>query len=223
MDRPTPFELVFADLAPDRFPALRDALAAAEANPADRDAFLLTLPAMQLLRELRPDDSEAGAGVDELAALLHHAYLHWDGGCRTTPLSADEVAGLLAGPGAGASTAGEAVYLQLPERRVWASLIPGGPWEPLDGCFVHDVPGGGLRVLGVFGLHPSRDGFTVAEAVGRPGTFRGRADGTAAFAPTLEGGAAAGLHAVVDAEELVELAARVLARQEIGAAPPEEG
>ena len=83
MDRPTPFDLVFSGLAAERFPALREALAKAGADPRDRDAFLVTFPAMSLLRDLRPDDSDAGAGVNELAALVHHAYLAWADGLRT--------------------------------------------------------------------------------------------------------------------------------------------
>ena len=75
MDRPTPFDLVFSGLAPDHFPPIRDALVAANADLADRDAFLLTHPAMTLLREFRPDDTEAGNGLDELTALVHHAYV----------------------------------------------------------------------------------------------------------------------------------------------------
>jgi hypothetical protein len=210
MGRPTPYELVFSDLATDRFPEIRKALDAAAADPHDRDAFLVTLPAMTLLRKLRPDEEGAGEGVRELAALAHHAYLYWAGGLQTwahTPVSAR--ACLAAGP-AGAGGPPEAGYIQLPERLVWASLGPDGPWEPLDGCFVHAGPDGALRVLGIFGLPPSRMGFTVAEAVGTPGRLTERADGSPLFAPALEGGELAGLHALVDPGELVELAGRML-------------
>jgi hypothetical protein len=211
MDRPTPFDLVFTGLAPEWFPPIRDALAAAEADPRDRDAFLLTLPAMQLLRQLRPDDADAGAGVDELTALVHHAYLAWADGTRTWTVAEATARALLAGPMPASLTLDGAGYLQLPARLVWASLVPAGPWEPLDGCFVHTDPGGELRVLGVFGLHPSRNGFTVAEAIGTPGNLPARRDGSPLFAPALDGAAAAGLHAVVDPGELVELAGRALA------------
>ncbi len=211
MDRPTPFDLVFSELATDRFPAVREALTAAAADPSDRDAFLLTLPAMQLLRELRPDDSEAGAGVDELTALLHHAFLAWTDGLRTWAVAEQPFRRLLETPEANTVTPPTAGYIQLPERVVWASLTAPGPWEPLDGCFVHRAPGGAMRVLGVFGVHESRNGFTVAEAVGVPGTLTVRQEGAPLFAPTLDGGAVAGLHAIVEPGELVELAGRVLA------------
>jgi len=221
MDRPTPFDLVFSGLAPDRFPALRDALDATGADPRDRDAFLLTFPAMSLLRDLRPDDADAGAGVDELAALVHHAYLAWAAGRRTWALPEAATRQLLARRDASAATPPAAGYIQLPERLVWASLCTPGPWEPLDGCFAHTAADGTIRVLGVFGLHASRNGFTVAEAAGVPGSKAARRDGSPLFAPSLEGGALAGLHAVVEPEELVELAARVLADPALVAASVE--
>jgi hypothetical protein len=95
--------------------------------------------------------------------------------------------------------------VQFPERRIWAEVIEGGPPEPLDGCFVHATPSGELRVLGVFGLHPERMGFTVVETSGpRPPALR-RAGGGAPYDPVLPGGAAAGLHSLDGAEELLEL------------------
>jgi len=211
MDRPTPFDLVFSGLAPDRFPAIREALTATGADPRDRDAFLLTQPAMALLRELRPDDAEAGTGLEELTALVHHAYLTWAAGLCTWTIPAADVRRLLTSataPGAALAGAG---YIQFPEHLIWASLSAPGPWEPLDGCFVHAEADDRLRVLGVFGMHESRDGFTVAEAHGWPGARTTRRDGTPLFAPSLEGGESASLHAVIEPDELVEVAARVLA------------
>lgn len=222
MDRPTPFDLVFSGLAPDRFPALREALTAAGADPRDRDAFLLTRPAMALLRELRPDDAEAGSGLEELTALVHHAYLTWAAGLCTWTVPAAELRRLLTGataPGAAPAGAG---YIQFPERLIWASLSAPGPWEPLDGCFVHPAADDRLQVLGVFGMHASRDGFTVAEARGRPGTLTTRRDGTPLFAPSLEGGELANLHALVEPDELIELAARVLAHPGLASARLED-
>jgi hypothetical protein len=209
MGRPTPFDLVFADDAADRFPEIRDALAASGADPRDRDAFLLTLPAMTLLRGLRPDEEDAGEGVLELTALLHHAYLYWADGLHGREIPVAEARTLLSAGRWSGSVPPEAAYVQLPERLVWASLSAGGAWEPLDGCFAHSSPDGTLRVLGIFGVHPSRMGFTVAEAVGVPGRLSGRADGSPLFSPALEGGALAGLHALVDPGELVELAGRM--------------
>lgn len=211
MDRPTPFDLVFSGLAAERFPALREALAKAGADPRDRDALLVTFPAMSLLRDLRPDDRDAGAGVDELAALVHHGYLAWADGLTTWVVPAAVARRAVTARQVPTAVPAHAGYIQLPERLVWASLAADAPWEPLDGCFVHTTVDGTLRVLGVFGLHASRNGFTVAESVGAPGSLATRRDGTPLFAPSLEGGARAGLSAIVEAGELVELAGRLLA------------
>ena len=210
MSRSTPFDLVFAELAGEHFPAIREALAAAGHDPRDRDAFLLSLPAMTLLRKLRPDDSEAGEGVEELAALAHHAYLAWDAGVVTWRADLDWVRIALGAGAAHADAAPSAGYLQVPERLVWAALAPDTAAEPLDGVFVHSMSHGGLRVLGIFGMHPGRKGFSVAEAVGTPGAALVRADGSALFLPVLPGGAAAGIYSLVGPEELVELAGRLL-------------
>jgi len=212
MHRPTPFELVFSGLAPEHFPPIRDALTAANADPANRDSFLLTLPAMTLLRELRPDDGSADGGLDELTALVHHVYLFWASGRTVWSLAAPALRRLLSDGAAGtdAGAPPRPGYIQFPERLIWASLASPGPWEPLDGCFVHTGHDGKLRVLGIFGVHAARDGFTVAEASGTPSGRGVRHDGTPLFAPSLDGGAFAGLHSVVEPDELVDLAARVL-------------
>lgn len=183
MDRPTPFDLVFSGLATERFPALREALAKAGADPRDRDAFLVTFPAMSLLRELRPDDTDAGAGVDQLAALLHHAYLAWADGGHTWAAPDVVARRAVTARQAAAAIPASAGYIQLPERLVWASLDDDAPWEPLDGCFVHATADGRLRALGVFGLHASRNGFSVAEGAGAPGALATRQDGSPLFAP----------------------------------------
>jgi hypothetical protein len=224
MDRPTPFELVFSGLAPEHFPSIRDALAAAGADPANRDAFLLTLPAMTFLRELRPDDDGADGGLDELTALVHHVYLFWAAGQTVWSLAAPALRRLLTdgAAGAGAGAPAGPGYIQFPERLLWASLAPPGPWEPLDGCFVHASHDGELRVLGIFGVHAARDGFTVAEASGTPSGRGVRHDGTPLFAPSLDGGAFAGLHSVVEPDELVDLAARVLAHPALTSAQRED-
>jgi hypothetical protein len=210
MSRSTPFDLVFAELAAERFPAIREALAGAGHDPRDRDAFLLSLPAMTLLRDLRPDDSEAGEGVRELAALAHHAYLAWDAGLVTWCIDLDLARAALIPGAASADAPPSAGYLQVPERLVWAALAPDAPAEPLDGCFVHSMSDGTLRVLGIFGMHPGRMGFSVAEAAGVPGAAPARPDGGAPFSPVLAGGTAAGIHSLVGPEELVDLAGRLL-------------
>jgi hypothetical protein len=98
----------------------------------------------------------------------------------------------------------------MPQHRVWAEVIPGHPPEPLDGCFVHStLDGAALRVLGVFGIHPERDGFSVVEATGPRPVDLLRVDGTELFSPTLTGGRAAGLFSISGAEELLDLGWRM--------------
>jgi len=207
--RPTPFELVFGRLAPERFPALRSSLESRHTDPHDLDAFVLDPAVVSLLRELVPDEA---AAVSEHLNLLHHAYLYWSEGQWYFQLSRTRAAAVLEGPPAGTGAADpevpRAYYIQFPERLVWAELQPGQPPEPLDGFFVRPWPTGGLFVLGVFGLHPSRDGFSVADVDGHRTEVLQRADGSRLFAPVLNGGEAAGLHSLVGEEEVLELAAR---------------
>ncbi len=209
--RPTPFDLAFADLAEERFPGIRDALAAAGTDPADRDAFLLNRDVVTLIRELRPDEG-AGEAIAQLAALVHHAYLFWNAERPVFAVGETETDGLLdehASP-PGRPPVRLAAYFQLPERRIWAQPVPGAPHEPLDGCFVHLAAGEPpLRVLGVFGLHPDRPGFTVVEAAGPRAAHLARPDGSPLFAPLLPGGAAAGLNSLAGGEELLELGYRM--------------
>jgi hypothetical protein len=103
----------------------------------------------------------------------------------------------------------------MPQHRIWAEVIPGHPPEPLDGCFVHPTSdGSGLRVFGVFGMHPEREGFSVVEATGPRPLALVRADGTELFSPTLTGGKAAGLYSIAGEEELLDLGWRI---QQLGA------
>ena len=204
--RPTPFDLVFLPTAETIFPGIRAALSQTGQDPRDRDRFLLLREVVTLLREMRPDEG-LGEGIDRLAALVHHAYLFWDAGRLTVDFPSDRLADLLGSRSHPdeSDTEGPAYYAQVPERRIWAQVIPGEPHEPMDGCFVHGLPGAELRVLGVFGIYPERAGFSVVEVTGsQPGALA-RLDGTALFAPTLPGGAAAKLHSVAGEEELLEL------------------
>lgn len=206
MARPTPYELVFASLGEERFPPIRSALAESARPAADRDAFLMEREVVLLLRDLRPEDG-VGEGMDQLAALVHHAYLFWNAGQATVDVSAEQLSGLLqpAGAPAEGTESASAFYARFPERKIWAEVVAGTPPEPLDGCFLHPDPAGALRVLGAFGVHPERMGLSVVEVTGpRPGELV-RTDGTPVFSSTLAGGAAAGLYSIAGAEELLEL------------------
>jgi hypothetical protein len=211
--RLSPFALAFTDLAADRFPAIQSALTEEGTDPADRDAFLMNRDVVGLIRELRPDEG-VGDEIGQLAALVHHVFQFWAAGAPTVELTADQLDALLRDPDMARFPAVPLPgYAQVPPRRVWAEPLPGSPHEPLDGCFVHEVPDSGdLRVLGVFGLHPERPGFTVVEAAGPKAPFLARSDGSALFAPLLPGGAAAGLNSLAGGEELLELGYRLSGR-----------
>lgn len=207
--RSTPFELVFGSLADERFPKIRAALAAAESDPSDRDAFLMLPDVLSLLREIRPDEG-VGEGIDQLVALVHHAYLAWDSGLVTLAISDGQLEELLDGPPMvpGSAEVPRAYYAQFPERRIWAELIEGQAPEPMDGTFVYAVNDNQLRTLGIFGLRPDRAGFSVVESFGGRPEGSVRPDGSSLYASVLSGGVEAGLHSVTSPDELLELAWR---------------
>jgi hypothetical protein len=221
MPRQTPFDLVFARTAETVFPTVRTALAREGYDPADRDAFLMVPEVVTLLHDLRPEDG-LGDGMDQLVALVHHAYLLWDAGALTLPLSPERLTGLLEAPATSSPETDQpprAYYAQLQDRQVWARVVDDLPAEPMDGCFVHSR-GVELRVLGIFGLRPEREGFSAVETAGpRPHGLR-RPDGTALFSPVLSGGRSAGLYSLVGGEELLELGWRTRALANTLSAPP---
>lgn len=208
---PHPFELVFGPLAEARFPAIRAALPA----EADLDTFMLTTPAVELLRDLRPDEG-LGDGVDEFVAFVHSAYRYWE---------ADQPIARLDEPGtralcedhrdlADAPRPNTTTYIQVAPRLIWGRLDDGDVYEPLDGWFAVPVAGG-IRVVACFGVHPNRPGLSLLVVEGgAPGEVR-REDGSSLFAPLMPGGDTAGLFAVVAPEELLLLAWRAAARVEV--------
>jgi hypothetical protein len=207
MQRLTPFELVFESAAQTTFPSIRSALEQARQDPRDRDSFLMLREVVSLMRDLRPEEG-LGEAVDQLAALVHHSYLFWAAGSITLDISRARLERLLGDEPepSGDHPEPPSYYVQLPERRVWAEVIPGQSHEPLDGCFVYrDLEPASLRVLGIFGVYRDRPGFSVAEVSGPRSIGLARADGSRLFAPTLAGGSAAQLFSVAGGEELLEL------------------
>lgn len=206
MARPTPFDLVFQRVAESSFPRIAASLSAAGHDPADRDAFLMDREVIGLLRDLRPDEG-LGEAMDQMVALVHHAYLTWATGGVTVPIGREAAEELL-GPVPPDATDTKDVlpyYAQFPERMIWASVVENEAPEPLDGVFVSRDPRAQLRVLGIFGLRPDRPGFSAVEATGQRAPRLTREDGTALFAPTLPGAAAAGLRSITGEEELLEI------------------
>ena len=208
----TPFDLVFGSIAIERFPQVLASLEAAGTDPHDLDAFVLDREVVGLLRDVIPD--EPGEALAEHLALLHHAYLYWQEGGWSFRLSRLAAQTLLTGPSAPDAGPGAEVprsyYIEFPSRVLWATLEPERPPEPLDGLFIRPWPEGGYFVLGIFGMHPRREGFTVVDLDGfRPDSLE-REDGTPPFSPEMVGGQAAGLFSLQGPEEILELAARTV-------------
>jgi hypothetical protein len=206
MARLTPFELVFQRAAESSFPRIAASLAAGGHDPADRDAFLMDREVVTLLRDLRPDEG-LGEAMDQMVALVHHAYLVWAAGGVTMPIGREAAEELLgpAAPDVPEPKDVPAYYAQFPERLIWARVVENEAPEPLDGTFVSRDPAGALRVLAIFGLRPDRAGFSAVEAIGQRAEGLAREDGSPLFEPTLPGASAAGLHSIVGEEELLEL------------------
>lgn len=212
--RATPFGLVFADLAAERFPAVREVLARESISSADRDHFILLEPVGRLLREMVPPD----AGADTLEAhalLLHHAYRHWAGSGWVYRIGKDALARATTGRRLTSYTPRPAFYVQLPELRVWGTPSPDGPPEPLDGVFVSEtaVPGG-IAALAIFGMRPDRPGFSAVGLEGRADPDDpawGEIEIATTFEPTITGGEKAGLYSLGNVGELLLLVCRLLA------------
>ncbi len=218
--RPTPFELAFRDLARERFPAIAQVLAEGALSSADRDRFMLLEPVGRLLREIAPD----GTGPDALEAhmlMLHHAYRHWTGGGWVYRIGEPALRRAAGGASISSTIPHQALYLQLPELRVWGTPTEDAA-EPLDGVFVSEtaVPGS-IAVLGIFGMREGRPGFSAVGLEARADTddptggeieiAAAREDGSARFSPTLAGGVEAGLYSLANAGELLLLTCRLLA------------
>ena len=167
MSRATPLDLVFQPAAATSFSRIAASLAAGGHDPTDRDAFLMDREVITLLRDLRPDEG-LGEAMDQMVALVHHAYLTWAAGGVTIPVGRDAAEELLGSVAPDGSEPRDVVgyYAQFPERMIWARVIESEAPEPLDGVFVSRDPLGLLRVLGIFGLRADRPGFSAVEATG---------------------------------------------------------
>lgn len=199
--RATPFTLVFDLLAADRFPAIREELT--EGREIDR--FLLAPAAVELLRELRPDEG-LGDAADDFVAFVHAAYCHWDDGRRKITLDEGETRRLLTrDPDRNTAWAGQpSCYVQVAPRLLWSRVGGSDIHEPVDGWFA--IPEGDrLRMVACLGVHPARPGLSVVTATGGPAVAADFEPGRVAFAPQMEGGDTAGLHSVASAAELLWL------------------
>lgn len=206
--RPLPWTDLVEAVGTKRFEDIREAVATGRVDATNRDAFVLVGPAGALLKDLMPDEAPAQA-VAEYAALLHLLYLHHDAGHPVRALDRAALDAALADlhPLGRPPAAPGVLYVQLPERAVWAEPNPGEPHEPLDGCFVQ-LSASAVTVLAVLGFRPERGGFTTVEAsaplpVRAPGP---RPGGSAPFASALPAGDRMGFRSVVSPGELIALA-----------------
>ena len=219
--RPTPFALAFDELARDRFPAIAQLLEHDGLSSADRDRFVLLEPVGRLLREIASE----GTGPDALEAhmlMLHHAYRHWAGGAWVYRIGEAALRRAASATSITSHLPRQAVYLQLPELKVWGTPTAEGVAEPLDGLFVTEKPEpGSIAVLGIFGMREGRPGFSAVGLEGHADTdgpagseielAAAREDGSERFSPTLAGGTQAGLYSLANAGELLLLSCRLLA------------
>jgi hypothetical protein len=232
-DRATPFALAFGPLAAERFPGIAAALTAASASSADRDAFVLVQPVGALLQDIVAPEAPPGA-FDAYIRLLHHAYRHWAAGGWVYRVSDATLDRATSGGNVSTHLAEQALYLQVPEHRVWRVPGPGETAEPLDGMFVTEtaVPGE-IAVLGISGMHRNRPGFSAVAVEGRADADDPagdellvavrREDGSPPFAPLLPGGRDAGVYSLANAGELLLLTGRLLASIRAGGAGRETG
>lgn len=219
-ERLTPFAMVFSDVAARHFPVIASALEQTGASSADRDAFVLVQPVGALLRQLVPTEAPADA-LEAYVRLLHHAYRHWTAGRLVYCISEAALNRATAGGPISGDLGHQALYLQLPEHRVWRSPAEGERPEPLDGMFVTETTDpGAVAVLGISGMHPHRPGFSAVSVEGRadwddPNATEllvdaRRDDGSAPFTPQLTGGDVAGICSLANAGELLLLTCRLL-------------
>jgi hypothetical protein len=218
--RSTPFGLAFGDIAPRRFPAIAEALQQDGTAPTDRDRFVLLEPVGRLLREIVPEESGADA-LETHVLLLHTAFLHWASEGPVYRIGEAALRRATTGKQITTALPHPALYLQLPELRVWGAPNAEMPPEPLDGLFVNaGQQPGAIGMLAVFGLRPDRPGFSAVGLEGRADPddptekeieiAATREDGSMPFGPILAGGSAAGLYSVANAGELLLLTCRLL-------------
>ena len=219
--RPTPFGLAFGEIAPRRFPAIAEALQQDGSAPSDRDRFMLLEPVGRLLREIVPEASGADA-LETHVLLLHTAFLHWSNDGPVYRIGENALRRAVRDRELSTRLPNPALYLQLPELRVWGTPNAASPPEPLDGLFVSaGTTAGAIGVLAIFGMRPDRPGFSAVGLEGRADMEDAsadeievaavREDGSAPLGPMLAGGSAAGLYSVANGGELLLLTCRVLA------------
>ncbi len=210
MSRLHPYDHAFAELADARFGTIRDEATRDRRDLRDRAQFT-TLPSVQrLLTEMESPEllSEQPEAAGEYVTALYVAYRFWDAGRCTVAVSRERLEVAMAEPPPAHQPAVPhgACYLQLPERWFWAQIDAGAPHEPLDGIFVvEDAAGRDLSTLTVLGLRTDRPGFSQIALAAVPDDLRAASAEEPDFAPTVDGGDAAGLKSVTTPAALLHL------------------
>jgi len=205
-----PWAAILEALGEQRFAEVRESLERNRVDAFSRDAFLLDGTAGNLLRDVMPEDAPAGT-VNAYGTLVHMLYLLWSHGWPVVTVTTEALLAAIAAvatapiPGS-LGVARPPIYVQFPEKLVWAEPVRGAAHEPVDGAFLlaHE---GRVTALAVLGFRAEREGFTTAEAAAALPLRElvPRADGSAPFASQLPAGERAGLLSLADEIELVAL------------------
>lgn len=212
MSRLTPFDHAFADLAEERFPAVREEAGQSLKGMADRMRFATLSTVQRILADVESGEliEQDPQAADEYLTALYVAFRFWDAGRPIFPVGRDAIDAALTSDWEDAlpRVPHGACYLQFQERWIWAQIAPDHPHEPLDGQF---VVGGEhppeITVLAVLGLRPERGGFSQITVTATPSEVISarQASRTPPFAPVLDGGERAGFKSVVTTGELLFL------------------
>ena len=213
MSRLHPFDHAFAEFAETQFDDIREQATSQHRNARDRVQFA-SLPTVQRALQSIEDSAflEAQpAAAAEYVAALHAAFAFWlDNRTTLSPTaSAIEAASYSPMDWSTAPGRGDTTYVQLPERLFWSQIDPEAPHEPIDGLFINaNDTTRELVVLAVLGLRQDRPGFSQLTVTGAFEDLEGLADNLRQplFAPTIDGGAEAGVKSVTTGGEVLALA-----------------
>jgi hypothetical protein len=213
MSRLHPFDHAFAGLAETQFDAISEEAAGQHRDVRDQVQFA-ALPTVQRALQSIEDSTflEAQpAAAAEYVAALHAAFVYWFDNQTTLSPTTAAIDATLNSPKlwSAAPSRGDATYVQLPERLFWAQIDGDSPHEPIDGVFVNaNESTRELAVLVVLGLRPDRPGFSQLAVTGPFEDLERLAADLRRpwFAPTIDGGAEAGVRSVTTGGEVLALA-----------------
>ncbi len=209
MSRPTPFELIFADVA-DELSAI--GMASLEGGGDLGDAFASMAEVQRLLQRIEVPELVDGApeAAAEYLALVYAAARFGAAGKSVLAPSRQALEPMLDRvPAPGVPPVPQnACYLQLPTHWIWAQAAEHGPHEPLDGMFaVASLRGDVTTVVAVLGMRAERGGFTQVTVQAGAAEFEAARTlrRTPPFGPLMDAGASRGFRSVANPAELLTL------------------